>query len=80
MKILGSGDITGAYQISAHAFSGSARTKIEAAGGSATVLSKAVAEEAAVEVVEESAPVAEVTEEAPAPEGEEASEAEEEQA
>ena len=38
MKILGSGEVEGAYQISAHAFSGSARQKIEAAGGSCEVL------------------------------------------
>ncbi len=38
VKILGEGDLTVAVQVSAHAFSGSARTKIEAAGGSATLL------------------------------------------
>ena len=38
VKILGTGEINVAVQVSAHAFSGAARTKIEAAGGSATTL------------------------------------------
>jgi large subunit ribosomal protein L15 len=39
VKILGSGDLGGVkLQVTAHAFSGSAREKLEAAGGSATVL------------------------------------------
>ncbi|SRR5690554_4346803 len=38
VKILGEGEVTVSLQITAHAFSGSAREKIEAAGGSATVL------------------------------------------
>jgi large subunit ribosomal protein L15 len=38
VKVLGTGDINVAVQVSAHAFSGAARTKIEAAGGSATTL------------------------------------------
>jgi large subunit ribosomal protein L15 len=39
VKILGTGDLGGVrLQVTAHAFSGSARAKIEAAGGSATVL------------------------------------------
>jgi large subunit ribosomal protein L15 len=38
VKILGDGDLGVAVQVRAHAFSASARTKIEAAGGSATVL------------------------------------------
>ncbi|MDF2968857.1 MAG: ribosomal protein [Nocardioidaceae bacterium] len=38
VKVLGQGEIQGAVHVSAHAFSGSARTKIEAAGGSVTVL------------------------------------------
>ena len=37
IKILGNGSLDVALQVSAHAFSGSARSKIEAAGGSATV-------------------------------------------
>ena len=40
VKVLGSGEIEAAITISAHAFSGSAREKIEAAGGSATVIEK----------------------------------------
>ena len=38
VKVLGQGDITVAVQISVDAFSGSAKEKIEAAGGSATVV------------------------------------------
>jgi len=39
VKILGDGELKSKLQISAHAFSKSAKTKIEAAGGTATVLS-----------------------------------------
>ncbi len=38
MKVLGSGDISVAVQVSAHAFSASAKDKIAAAGGSTTEL------------------------------------------
>jgi len=38
VKVLGQGDISVAVQVSANAFSASARNKIEAAGGSATVV------------------------------------------
>ena len=38
VKVLGTGDVTVALQVSAHAFSGSARNKIAAAGGSTTEL------------------------------------------
>jgi large subunit ribosomal protein L15 len=38
VKVLGEGELSAALNISAHAFSGSAREKIEAAGGSATVI------------------------------------------
>ena len=38
VKVLGTGDIDVAVQVSAHQFSGSAKTKIEAAGGSVTEL------------------------------------------
>jgi large subunit ribosomal protein L15 len=38
VKILGQGEISSAVQVSAHAFSGSAKEKIEAAGGSVTQL------------------------------------------
>ena len=37
-KILGDGDVSAALTVSAHAFSGSAKQKIEGAGGSATVV------------------------------------------
>jgi large subunit ribosomal protein L15 len=36
VKVLGTGDLTVPVQVSAHAFSASAKEKIEAAGGSAT--------------------------------------------
>jgi large subunit ribosomal protein L15 len=39
VKVLGDGELKSKLQISAHAFSKSAKTKIEAAGGTATVLS-----------------------------------------
>jgi large subunit ribosomal protein L15 len=38
VKVLGTGDITVALQVSAHAFSGSAKEKIAAAGGTANQL------------------------------------------
>ncbi len=38
VKILGDGEVEAAYEVLAHAFSESAREKIEAAGGSATVV------------------------------------------
>ena len=38
VKVLGQGEISVAVQVSANAFSGSARQKIEAAGGTVTVL------------------------------------------
>lgn len=38
VKVLGGGDIEVALEVSAHAFSGTARDKIEAAGGSTTQL------------------------------------------
>ncbi len=38
VKVLGQGDITAAVQVSANAFSGSAKEKIEAAGGTVTVV------------------------------------------
>ena len=40
VKVLGDGDPGSALSVSAHAFSKSARAKIEAAGGSATVLGR----------------------------------------
>jgi large subunit ribosomal protein L15 len=41
--ILGTGDITKGLKISAHRFTKTAKDKIEAAGGSATVIEKAQA-------------------------------------
>jgi large subunit ribosomal protein L15 len=38
VKVLGTGDLDVALRVSAHAFSGSARQKIESAGGTATTL------------------------------------------
>jgi large subunit ribosomal protein L15 len=38
VKVLGGGDLTVALQVTVHAFSGSAKEKITAAGGSATEL------------------------------------------
>jgi large subunit ribosomal protein L15 len=38
VKVLGNGDLTVALRVSAHAVSGSARQKIEAAGGTVTLL------------------------------------------
>ena len=38
VKVLGTGDVSVALKVSAHAFSGSAKSKIEAAGGSVTEL------------------------------------------
>ena len=40
VKILGTGEITRAIQISAHAFSASAKAKIESAGGSVTLIAR----------------------------------------
>ena len=54
VKVLGEGEVASALNITAHAFSASARSKIEAAGGTATVPSG--------EVVSEEAPVADATE------------------
>ena len=38
VKVLGTGEITKALNITAHAFSASAKTKIEAAGGKAVLI------------------------------------------
>ena len=40
VKVLGDGELSAPLRISAHAFSASARAKIEAAGGTATVLAR----------------------------------------
>ena len=44
IKILGTGDLMKKLTVSAHAFSASARTKIEAKGGACEVISKKTAE------------------------------------
>jgi len=77
VKILGTGAVEGSYQVSAHAFSGAARTKIEAAGGTVTVLGRPGATESPLQAVPEG-----VVDggEAPAPGGDVASEAEDEKA
>jgi large subunit ribosomal protein L15 len=41
IKVLGRGEVTSAKTVRAHAFSSSARTKIESAGGSAEIISTA---------------------------------------
>jgi large subunit ribosomal protein L15 len=82
VKILGMGEVSEAYQVTAHAFSATARSKIEEAGGSVTVLPEPGGggkggRASAVEDVE----AGKETEAAPEPQkGEEASEAEDEQA
>jgi large subunit ribosomal protein L15 len=40
VKILGRGELSKALNVKAHAFSASAKSAIEAAGGSATVIEK----------------------------------------
>jgi len=45
VKILGVGEVAKALTVSAHAFSGSARTKIEGAGGSVSVIGRESSEE-----------------------------------
>jgi hypothetical protein len=86
IKVLGMGEIEGAYQVSAHRFSGAARDKIEGAGGTVTVLAGGGSSEAAREegpatrAAKKPAPAAEEREEASAPGGEEAPEAEDEKA
>ena len=38
VKVLGNGELSVALRVSAHAFSGAARTKIEAAGGTVEII------------------------------------------
>jgi len=73
VKVLGTGEVSNAYHVSAHAFSGAARSKIEGAGGSVSVLGD---EAVSVPPPEKNRK----DEEAPAPAGDEASEAEDEKA
>ena len=51
LKILGDGEISRAVSVSAHAFSGTAREKIEAAGGSVTVIERGAGTESSPEDV-----------------------------
>ncbi len=46
LVILGTGELTKGFKISAHRFTKTAKAKIEAAGGTATIIEKAVAAEA----------------------------------
>ena len=78
VKVLGMGELEGAYEVSAHAFSGSAREKIEGAGGTATVINTGGPMEAGGS--KEASAAAEESDEASAPEGAEASEVEDENA
>jgi len=57
VKVLGDGDVEGALDVTAHAFSASARSKIEAAGGSVTIRAADAAKDAGDE-----APAAEAAE------------------
>ena len=52
VKVLGNGDLGGSLSVSAHAFSKSARKKIEGAGGSVEVLTGAGGEERAAGAAE----------------------------
>ncbi len=45
VKVLGQGEVAKALAVSAHAFSGSARAKIESAGGSVSVIGGASTDE-----------------------------------
>jgi len=63
VKILGEGELQGGLDFTAHAFSKSARAKIEAAGGTATVPEAAEsAADAAPEMTDDEAPAAEAAE------------------
>ncbi|HCR04548.1 MAG TPA: 50S ribosomal protein L15, partial [Gemmatimonadetes bacterium] len=52
VKVLGSGELGGSLSVSAHAFSKSAREKIEGAGGSVVVLNGVGGDDRAVEAAE----------------------------
>ena len=67
IKILGQGELTKALRVEAHGFSASARQKIEAAGGTASLLG-AAADEAAAELALSEATPAEAIEGAAPPE------------
>jgi ribosomal protein L15 len=78
VKILGMGEVVGAYQVSAHAFSGTAKEKIEGAGGEVRVLGEAEVRGAGGRP--EASTQATESAEASGPERAEASEAEEDNA
>lgn len=80
VKVLGMGDVEGAYQVSAHAFSGTAREKIEAAGGSVTVLGGSSDDLSATAAVADDADNVPDAAAEDAPESDEAAEPEDEQA
>ena len=96
VKILGSGEVDGAFDITAHAFSATARSKIEEAGGTVTILGGTEAEDASPETAAKAeapeteektaraevvtAEAEEVAEDDEAPDPDEASEAEDEKA
>jgi ribosomal protein L18E len=55
VKVLGSGEVESAFEISAHAFSATARSKIEGAGGTVTILNASAAQGASAENADEEA-------------------------
>jgi hypothetical protein len=80
VKVLGMGDVEGVYQVSAHAFSGTARDKIEAAGGAVTVLAGASDDPNATAAVADDADKAPDADAEHAPENDGAAQPEDEQA
>jgi large subunit ribosomal protein L15 len=81
VKILGVGELTKALSVEAHGFSASAKQKIEAAGGSASLLGAPAAEAAAELAVSEATPAEAIEGAAPpeavAPDADETPEADE---
>jgi len=67
IKLLAMGEVSQAYSVEAHKFSGGAAAKIEAAGGSITTLGPTVAADPPPAAAVDS-PAAEVTEDSPAEE------------
>jgi len=80
VKVLGMGEVEGAYRVSAHGFSETAREKIEGAGGTVTMLPGVGGMEGQSTSPEPAPAEAGEIEEAPAPEGDEAPETEEDKA
>jgi hypothetical protein len=79
VKVLGMGEVEGAYQVSAHGFSEAAREKIEGAGGTVTML-PGVGEKGGHSAPPEPASGEAGETEAQTPDGDEAPETEEEKA